>query len=110
MTFRTTLRETRKSRQIALIVIFREKYARRLSSPQSASRTRPPKRSGGLSGPLSPGSRLDADPPENGVLIPCRMTSASPTRKRLEASDGMIGDRAKRKDSRRPQGRRRDLH
>ena len=27
MTFRTTLRETRKSRQIALIVIFREKYA-----------------------------------------------------------------------------------
>jgi len=30
MTFRTTLRETRKSRQIALIVIFREKYARRI--------------------------------------------------------------------------------
>ena len=25
---------------------------------------------------LSPGSRLDADPPENGVLIPCRFTSA----------------------------------
>src|SRR5208337_3835646 len=43
MTFRTTLRETRKSRQIALIVIFREKYAR-LSSPQSASGTRPPKK------------------------------------------------------------------
>src|SRR5260370_41320106 len=77
MTFRTTLRETRKSRQIALIVIFREKYARRLSSPQSASRTRPPKRSGGLCGPLSPGSRLDADHPENGVLIPCRMTHPS---------------------------------
>jgi hypothetical protein len=30
MTFRTTLRETRKSRQIALIVILREKYARRI--------------------------------------------------------------------------------
>src|SRR5271165_1143305 len=30
MTFRTTFRETRKSRQIALIVIFREKYARRI--------------------------------------------------------------------------------
>jgi hypothetical protein len=24
--------------------------------------------------PLSPGSRLDADHPENGVLIPCRFT------------------------------------
>jgi len=30
MTFRTTFRETRKSRQIDLIVIFREKYARRI--------------------------------------------------------------------------------
>jgi hypothetical protein len=45
------------------------------SSPQPASRTRPPKESGGLCGPLSPGSRLDADHPENGVLIPCRFTA-----------------------------------
>jgi hypothetical protein len=30
MTFRTTFRETRNSRQIALIAIFREKYARRI--------------------------------------------------------------------------------
>ena len=63
MTFRTTFRETRKSRQIALIVIFREKYADEFwrSSPQPASRTRPPKKSGGLCGPSSPGSRLGSD-------------------------------------------------
>jgi hypothetical protein len=52
------------------------------SSPQPASRTRPPKRSGGPCEPLSQGSRLDADRPENGVLIPCRFTPGS-TRRRL---------------------------
>src|ERR1700748_2513832 len=76
MTFRTTFRETRKSRQIALIVIFREKYARRILAIVSTTSisNRPPKKSGGLCGPLSPGARLDADHPENGVLIPCRFT------------------------------------
>jgi len=29
---------------------------------------------GAILHPLSPGSRLDADYPENGVLIPCRLT------------------------------------
>jgi ATP-dependent DNA ligase len=34
---------------------------------------------GSQCGPLSPGSRLDADYPENGVLIPRRFTVKDPT-------------------------------
>jgi hypothetical protein len=64
MTFRTTFRETRKLRQIALIVIFREKYA---SISNSA-----PKEIRRPVWTLIPGARLDADHPESGVLIPRR--------------------------------------
>ncbi len=40
-----------------------------LHNPTSAS-----KKHGSHCGPSAPGSRLDADYPENGVLIPCRFT------------------------------------
>src|SRR5208282_1071507 len=74
MTFRTTFRDTLSSRQIALIDLPCTKNARRIfaivstiSIPTSAS-----KNHGSHCGPSLPGSRLDADYPENGVLIPCR--------------------------------------
>ena len=76
ITFRTTFRETPRSRHIALIGWPCTKYARRIfaivsttSIPISA-----PMKNGSQCGPSVPGSRLDADHPENGVLIPCRNT------------------------------------
>src|SRR3954453_16526850 len=74
MTFRTIFRETLNSRQIALIDLPCPKNARRIfaivstiSIPTSAS-----KNHGSHCGPSARGSRLDADHPEKGVLIPCR--------------------------------------
>ena len=55
---------------------FREKYALAIVSTISISNAA--SHSGGLCGPLSRGSRLDADHPENGVLIPCQFTSEAP--------------------------------
>src|SRR5674476_1512060 len=76
MIFRTTFRETPRLRHIALIGWPCTKYARRIfaivsttSIPISA-----PMKNGSQCGPSMPGSRLDADHPENGVLIPCRNT------------------------------------
>ena len=45
--------------------------------------------------PQPPGSRLDADHPENGVLIPCRFThpgyaASQRVRKRIEEAFGWI--------------------
>src|SRR5450631_3570960 len=76
MTLRTVFRETLSSRQIALIDFPCTKNARRIfaivstiSIPISA-----PMNHGSHCGPAAPGSRLDADHPENGVLIPRRFT------------------------------------
>src|SRR3954462_5594653 len=76
MTFRTTFRDTRSSRQIALIDLPCPKNARRIfaivstiSIPTSA-----PIIMEASVDPQPPGSRLDADHPENGVLIPRRTT------------------------------------
>src|SRR3954465_7802852 len=76
MTFRTTFRDTRSSRQIALIDLPCPKNARRIfaivstiSIPTSA-----PIIMEASVDPQPPGSRLDADHPENGVLIPRRNT------------------------------------
>src|SRR3954451_25408217 len=77
MTFRTTFRDTRSSRQIALIDLPCPKNARRIfaivstiSIPTSA-----PIIMEASVDPQPPGSRLDADHPENGVLIPRRNTA-----------------------------------
>src|ERR1700685_4064822 len=77
MTFRTVFRETPSSRQIALIDFPCTKNARRIfaivstmSIPISA-----PMNHGSHCGPSPPGSRLDADHPEKGVLIPRRFTT-----------------------------------
>src|ERR1700691_710688 len=71
-----TFRDTFSSRQINLIDLPCTKNARRIfaivskiSIPTSAS-----KNHGSHCEPSAPGSRLDADHPENGVLIPCRFT------------------------------------
>ena len=76
MTFRTTFRDSLSSRQIALIDLPSEKYARRtfaivstISIPASASQNH-----GSQCGPSVRGSRLDADHPENGVPIARRNT------------------------------------
>src|SRR3954465_12030711 len=76
MTFRTTFRDTRSSRQIALIDLPCPKNPRRIfaivstiSIPTSA-----PIIMEASVDPQPPGSRLDADHPENGVLIPRRNT------------------------------------
>src|SRR5207342_3825227 len=76
MTFRTTFRDSPSSRQIALIDLPCAKYARRtfaivstISIPTSASTNH-----GSQCGPTVPGSRLDADHPENGVPIARRLT------------------------------------
>src|SRR5712691_1917488 len=76
MTFRTTFRDTPSSRQIALIGLPWTKNARRIfaivstiSIPTSASMNH-----GSHCGPSARGSRLDADHPEKGVLIPRRNT------------------------------------
>src|SRR5262245_29293421 len=67
------------SRQIALIDFPCPKNARRtfaivstISIPTSAS-----KNHGSHCGPAIPGSRLDADHPENGVLFACRFTPSA---------------------------------
>src|SRR3954452_1156818 len=82
MTFRTTFRDTRSSRQIALIDLPCPKNARRIfaivstiSIPTSA-----PIIMEASVDPQPPGSRLDADHPENGVLIPRRTTALSASR------------------------------
>src|SRR5262245_8745815 len=74
MILRTTFRETFSSRQIALIGLPWTKNARRIfaivstiSIPTSASM-----KHGSHCGPYAWGSRLDADHPQKGVLIPCR--------------------------------------
>src|ERR1700716_400064 len=76
MIFRTVFREPLTSRQIALIDFPCTKNARRIfaivstiSIPISA-----PMNHGSHCGPSAPGSRLDADHPEKGVLIPRRFT------------------------------------
>src|SRR3954468_17757090 len=88
MTFRTTFRDTRSSRQIALIDLPCPKNARRIfaivstiSIPTSA-----PIIMEASVDPQPPGSRLDADHPENGVLIPRRNTS-------VDARDHRAGSR-----------------
>src|SRR6202047_3687318 len=74
---RTTLRDTRNSRQIVLIGLFWAKYARRFFTIVSTTSTPalpPVSPTEATVDPPSRGSRLDADHPENGVLIPCRST------------------------------------
>src|SRR5258708_27086578 len=90
MTFRTVFRETLSSRQIALIDFPCTKNARRIfaivstiSIPISA-----PMNHGSHCGPAAPGSRLDADHPENGVLIPCRNTIGGLRGLREKCADG----------------------
>src|SRR3974390_1875822 len=96
MTFLTTLRDTRSSRQIALIDLPCMKNARRIfaivsttSIPTSAS-----KNHGSQCGPSVPGSRLNADHPNSGVLFARRFT----------AKKDRCGNRA---GLERPQGQRR---
>src|SRR5271166_710576 len=76
MTFRTTLREIRRPRQIPLIALPGEKYARRILAIVSTTSIpiEAPNRVGGQSGPVATGSRLDAHQPRSGVPIPCKMT------------------------------------
>jgi hypothetical protein len=71
MTFRTTLRDKCSSRQISLIGLPREKYARRIlaivsttSIPIAASQN-----PGGQCGPNATGSRLDENHPVAGSLF-----------------------------------------
>src|SRR4051812_42320222 len=85
MTFRTTFRDTRSSRQIALIDLPCPKNARRIfaivsttSIPTSASIIME-----ASVDPQPPGSRLDADHPENGVLIPRRNTMTARSHEQL---------------------------
>src|SRR4249919_3124800 len=82
MTFRTTFRDSPSSRQIALIDLPCAKYARRIfaivstiSIPTSASTNH-----GSQCGPAVPGSRLEADHPENGVPIARRNTAVASER------------------------------
>src|ERR1700741_2639379 len=57
------------------------------SFPLPASSTRPPCSSWkAIVDPKPPGSRLDADHPENGVLIPCRLTVRTSRRASAGAS------------------------
>jgi hypothetical protein len=86
ITLRTTLRDTRNSRQIVLIGLFWAKYARRIFaivSTTSIPNLAPVSPTEATVDPPSRGSRLDADHPENGVLIPCLFTlgAARPTRR-----------------------------
>src|SRR5262249_12378068 len=76
ITFLTTFRDTPNSRQIALMGLPCLKNARRIfaivsttSIPTSAS-----KYHGSQCGPSVPGSRLEADHPERGVLFACLFT------------------------------------
>src|SRR5438477_5511376 len=78
ITLRTTLRYTRNSRQIVLMGLFWAKYARRIFaivSTTSIPNLAPVSPTEATVDPPSRGSRLDADHPENGVLIPCRFTA-----------------------------------
>src|SRR5713101_8206676 len=77
ITLRTTFRDTRNSRQIALIGFFCAKCARRIFAIVSTITIPEPAPMSPMEAtvdPPSPGSRLDADHPENGVLIPCLFT------------------------------------
>ena len=79
ITLRTTFRDTRNSRQIALIGFFWAKYARRIFAIVSTTSIPNPAPMSPMEATVDPpsrGSRLDADHPENGVLIPCRFTGA----------------------------------
>jgi hypothetical protein len=74
---RTTFRDNRSSRQIVLIGFFWTKYARRIFaivSTTSIPNLAPASPTEATVDPPSRGSRLDADHPENGVLIPRRFT------------------------------------
>jgi hypothetical protein len=76
---RTILRDTRNSRQI-VYGLFWAKYARRIFaivSTTSIPDLAPVSPTEATVDPPSRGSRLDADHPENGVLIPCRFTAGS---------------------------------
>src|SRR5438477_12030850 len=80
ITLRTTLRDTRNSRQIVLIGFFWAKYARRIFaivSTTSIPDLAPVSPTEATVDPPSRGSRLDADHPENGVLIPCLFTTGT---------------------------------
>src|SRR3954447_11929511 len=77
-TLRTTFRDTRNSRQIALIGFSWTKYARRIFAIVSTISIPKPAPMSAMEAnvdPSFPGSRLDADHPENGVLIPRRITA-----------------------------------
>src|SRR4051812_20199016 len=72
------LAKTINSRQIALIGFSWTKYARRIFaivSTISIPKPAPMSAMEATVDPPSPGSRLNADHPENGVLIPCRFTA-----------------------------------
>src|SRR3954447_9320008 len=80
-TLRTTFRDTRNSRQIALIGFSWTKSARRIFAMVSTISSPKPAPMSAMEAtvdPPSPGSRLNADHPENGVLIPCRFTPSHP--------------------------------
>ena len=77
MTLRTTLRDRFSSRQIALIGFFCTKYARRIFaivSTTSIPILAPMMLMEANVAPVQTGSLLDADHPENGVLIPRLIT------------------------------------
>lgn len=77
ITFLTTLRESFSSRQICLIGLCCTKYARRIFATVSTTnilREPPVPSAGGSLDEVSWGSRLDADHPGNGVLIPRLIT------------------------------------
>ena len=83
ITLRTTFRDTRSSRQITLIGFSWTKNARRifaLVSTTSIPTSAPMSLMEANVNPPFRGSRLDADHPENGVLIPCRFTPEPPPR------------------------------
>ena len=74
---RTTFRDSRNSRQIALIGFFCAKYARRIFAIVSTTSIPVPAPMSPMEATVDPpsgGSRLDADHPLNGVLIPRRST------------------------------------
>src|SRR5215831_12025973 len=89
ITLRTTFRDTRSSRQIVLIGLFCAKYARRIFaivSTTSIPNLAPASPTEATVDPPSRGSRLDADNPENGVLIPCVFTCDQIERRTIQIS------------------------
>src|SRR5271166_3885444 len=93
MTFRTTLREIRSSRQISLIALPCEKYARRILAIVSTTSIpiEAPNRVGGQSGPVATGSRLDAHQPHSGVPIRPRPRKKVEQAAAVSTLDHMLG-------------------